>query len=68
MQHLEMHWWPIDRPIPYRRNSRRIPERAIRLRSGQLNAIVQKKPSFASSALYLLQFLGDLLHLSPHSK
>src|SRR5580692_10666177 len=22
-------WWPIDKPIPYARNSRKIPERAI---------------------------------------
>ena len=29
MQDLQVHWWPIDRPIPYIRNSRKIPERAI---------------------------------------
>ena len=29
MNDLQVHWWPIDRPIPYARNSRRIPERAI---------------------------------------
>src|SRR5579864_8696642 len=29
MNDLQVHWWPIDRPIPYARNSRKIPERAI---------------------------------------
>jgi DNA modification methylase len=29
MNDLEVCWWPIDRPIPYARNSRKIPERAI---------------------------------------
>src|SRR6266478_1322737 len=26
---LRVCWWPIDKPIPYARNSRKIPERAI---------------------------------------
>jgi len=29
MNDLQVHWWPIDRPIPYIRNSRKIPARAI---------------------------------------
>src|ERR1700692_569140 len=29
MNDLEVRWWPIDKPIPYARNSRKIPERAI---------------------------------------
>src|ERR1700689_2172752 len=29
MNDLEVRVWPIDRPIPYARNSRKIPERAI---------------------------------------
>jgi len=29
MNDLEVCWWPIDKPIPYARNSRRIPERAV---------------------------------------
>jgi DNA modification methylase len=29
MDDLKVCWWPIDRPIPYARNSRKIPERAI---------------------------------------
>ncbi len=29
MNDLEVCSWPIDRPIPYARNSRKIPERAI---------------------------------------
>ena len=29
MNDLEVVWWPIDKPIPYARNSRKIPERAI---------------------------------------
>jgi DNA modification methylase len=29
MNDLQVHWWPIDKPIPYARNSRKIPERAI---------------------------------------
>jgi len=29
MNDLEVSWWPIDKPIPYSRNSRKIPERAI---------------------------------------
>jgi ParB-like chromosome segregation protein Spo0J len=29
MNDLEVCWWPIDKPIPYARNSRKIPERAI---------------------------------------
>src|SRR5690242_9280538 len=29
MNTLEVCWWPTERPIPYARNSRRIPKRAI---------------------------------------
>src|SRR3954467_12057400 len=29
MNDLEVHAWPIDKPIPYARNSRKIPEKAI---------------------------------------
>jgi DNA modification methylase len=29
MNDLQVCWWPIDKPIPYARNSRKIPERAI---------------------------------------
>src|ERR1700692_4141631 len=29
MNDLEVRWWPIDKLIPYARNSRKIPERAI---------------------------------------
>lgn len=29
MNDLKVCWWPIDKPIPYARNSRKIPERAI---------------------------------------
>ncbi len=29
MNDLKVWWWPIDKPIPYVRNSRKIPERAI---------------------------------------
>jgi DNA modification methylase len=29
MNDLQVHWWPINKPIPYARNSRKIPERAI---------------------------------------
>ena len=29
MNDLDVVWWPIDRPIPYAKNSRKIPERAI---------------------------------------
>ena len=29
MNDLEVRWWPIDKPTPYARNSRKIPERAI---------------------------------------
>src|SRR5271163_3148114 len=29
MNDLQVQWWPIDKPIPYARNSRKIPERAI---------------------------------------
>jgi ParB-like chromosome segregation protein Spo0J len=29
MNDLQVHWRPIDRPTPYARNSRKIPERAI---------------------------------------
>ena len=29
MNDLQVSWWPIDKPIPYARNSRKIPERAI---------------------------------------
>jgi hypothetical protein len=29
MNDLKVCWWPIDKPIPYSRNSRKIPERAI---------------------------------------
>src|SRR5579863_9427233 len=29
MNDLEVHWWAIDKPIPYARNSRKIPERAV---------------------------------------
>jgi len=26
MNDLQVHWWPIDKPIPCARNSRKIPE------------------------------------------
>jgi hypothetical protein len=29
MNGLQVHCWPIDKPVPYARNSRKIPERAI---------------------------------------
>src|SRR5256885_13724851 len=29
MNDLQVCWWPIDKPIPYARNSRKIPDRAI---------------------------------------
>jgi DNA modification methylase len=29
MDDLQVSWWPIDKPIPYARNARKIPERAI---------------------------------------
>ena len=29
MNDLKVCWWPIDKPVPYARNSRKIPERAI---------------------------------------
>jgi DNA modification methylase len=29
MNDLKVCWWPIDKPIPYARNSRKIPDRAI---------------------------------------
>ncbi|HEY6344436.1 MAG TPA: DNA methyltransferase [Bryobacteraceae bacterium] len=29
MNDLQVHWWPIDKPIPYARNSRKIPQRAV---------------------------------------
>ena len=29
MNDLRVCWWPIDKPVPYARNSRKIPERAI---------------------------------------
>jgi hypothetical protein len=29
MNDLEVRWWPTEKPIPYARNSRKIPERAI---------------------------------------
>src|SRR5256885_8059698 len=29
MNDLQVCWWPIDKPIPYARNSRKIPNRAI---------------------------------------
>jgi ParB-like chromosome segregation protein Spo0J len=29
MDDLEVRWWPIDQPVAYARNSRKIPERAI---------------------------------------
>jgi hypothetical protein len=29
MNDLKVCWWPIDKPIAYSRNSRKIPERAI---------------------------------------
>jgi ParB-like nuclease domain len=29
MNDLRVCWWPIDKPTPYGRNSRKIPERAI---------------------------------------
>src|ERR1041385_6357547 len=29
MNDLEVCWWPTEKPIPYARNSRKIPERAI---------------------------------------
>ena len=27
MNDLQVHWWPIDKVIPYARNSRKVPER-----------------------------------------
>src|SRR5216683_33271 len=29
MNDLKVCWWPIDKPIPYARNSRKIPQRAV---------------------------------------
>jgi hypothetical protein len=29
MNDLEVCWWPIEKPIPYARNSRKIPQRAV---------------------------------------
>jgi DNA modification methylase len=29
MNDLQVSWWPVDKPIPYAKNSRKIPERAI---------------------------------------
>src|ERR1700704_5736684 len=29
MNDLQVRWWPMDKPIPYARNSRQIPEKAI---------------------------------------
>jgi hypothetical protein len=29
MNDLKVCWWPIDKPVPYARNGRKIPERAI---------------------------------------
>lgn len=29
MNDPQVYWWPIDKPIRYARNSRKIPERAI---------------------------------------
>ena len=29
MNDLQVRWWPIDKVIPYARNSRKIPERAV---------------------------------------
>lgn len=29
MNDLQVHWWLIDKAIPYARNSRKIPERAV---------------------------------------
>jgi DNA modification methylase len=29
MNDLQVHWWPIDKAIPYAKNSRKIPERAV---------------------------------------
>ena len=29
MNDLKVCWWPVDKPIAYSRNSRKIPERAI---------------------------------------
>src|SRR5260370_13769661 len=29
MNDLQVCWWPIDKPIPYARNSRKIPQRAV---------------------------------------
>jgi hypothetical protein len=33
MDDLKVFWWPIDKPIPYARNSRKIPERGRRGRA-----------------------------------
>ena len=33
MDDLKVFWWPIDKPIPYSRNSRKIPERGRRRRA-----------------------------------
>ena len=35
---LQVHWWPINKPIPYIRYSRTIPERAI----GKVAASIRK--------------------------
>jgi DNA modification methylase len=29
MNDLQVSWWPVEKPIPYQKNSRKIPERAI---------------------------------------
>jgi hypothetical protein len=29
MNDLQVCWWPIEKPIPYARNSRKIPQRAV---------------------------------------
>ena len=29
MNDLQVSWWPVEKPIPYEKNSRKIPERAI---------------------------------------
>jgi DNA modification methylase len=44
MNDLQVRWWPIDKVIPYARNSRKIPERAVDKVAGSIKEFGWRQP------------------------
>src|SRR5580700_3045438 len=44
MNDLQVSWWPIDKPIPYAKNSRKIPQRAIDKVAASINEFGWRAP------------------------